>query len=235
MTVMFEKRQLVTPGDLLAEGDYVAGENTYKENNKVRSQKLGLADLDGKTVYVVALKGRYLPKVGDLVIGQVVDVSLSGWTVDINAPYYANLSVSEVIGKSFSPRIEALTSILNIGEIVIGAVAVFDRTRNPILTVQGHDFGRVDKGIIIDLTPTKIPRLIGRKGSMINMLKQESGCEIIVGQNGKILIRGGTPKQTELIIKAVKMIEEEAHTTGLTDRIKAFIEKEKGGLKSGNS
>jgi exosome complex component RRP4 len=235
MTVMFEKRQLVTPGDLLAEGDYVAGENTYKENNKVRSQKLGLADLDGKTVYVVALKGRYLPKVGDLVIGQVVDVSLSGWTVDINAPYYANLSVSEVIGKSFSPRIEALTSILNIGEIVIGAVAVFDRTRNPILTVQGHDFGRVDKGIIIDLTPTKIPRLIGRKGSMINMLKQESGCEIIVGQNGKILIRGGTPKQTELIIKAVKMIEEEAHTTGLTDRIKAFIEKEKGGLKSGSS
>jgi len=32
MPVFYENRQLVTPGDLLAENEYINGENTYKEN-----------------------------------------------------------------------------------------------------------------------------------------------------------------------------------------------------------
>ncbi|OYT55070.1 MAG: RNA-binding protein, partial [Candidatus Hecatellales archaeon ex4484_218] len=47
---MVEKRQLVVPGDLLAEGDYVAGENTYKEGNRIYSQKIGLVDFDDKKI-----------------------------------------------------------------------------------------------------------------------------------------------------------------------------------------
>ena len=223
---MFEKRQLVTPGDKLAEGEYVAGENTYKKDDKIYSQRLGLADFVGERVFVVPLRGRFIPMVGDLVIGQVVDVSLGGWTVDINAPYDAVLTVSEVTGKAFSPKTESLTSKLGVGETVIGKVVSFDRTRDPLITIRGQGLGRVDEGIVIELTPAKIPRLIGRKGSMISMLKQESGCELIVGQNGRVLIRGKDPKKVDAVIKAIRMVEEKAHTSGLTDRIKALIEAE---------
>jgi len=92
--------------------------------------------------------------------------------------------------------------------------------------------GRVEGGIIVDLTPGKIPRLIGRKGSMIGMLNQQSGCDIVVGQNGKILIRGKNARKIDSVIKAIRMIEDEAHTTGLTDRVKAFIENDKEGDKN---
>lgn len=225
--MLVERRQIVAPGDLLAEGDYAAGENTYKENYKVYAQKLGIADFDGKTVYVVALKGKYVPLVGDLVVGMVIDVGLNGWSVEINAPYHANLSVNDVLGKSFGPKVEALTNILRLGDIVVAKVAAFDRTRDPSLSIRGPDLGQVGEGLVIDLTPSKIPRLIGKKGSMIGMLKQESGCDIVVGQNGKILIRGNQPKMIELVIKAVDMIERESHTSGLTDRIKAMMEQGK--------
>lgn len=234
MSVMFEKRQFVMPGDKLAEGEYIPGENTYREGNGIYSQMLGLANLEGNRVSVVPLSGCYIPKVKDLVIGKVIDMSM-GWFVDINTTSDAVLTVSDMTGNAFGPKLVSLSKILAIGDVVIAEVAAYDRTRNPLITVQGSGLGKISKGTIIDITPAKIPRLIGRKGSMISMLKQESNCNIVVGQNGRVLIDGQDPKMVNLIIKALEMIEEQAHTTGLTDRVKNFIETQKNVMKNEGS
>ena len=227
MPLLVERRQLVAPGDLLAEGEYLAGDNAYKDDGRIYAQRLGLADVRGKRVSVVALKGPYMPRVGDLVIGRIVDTTLGGWIVDINSPYTANLSVSDVMGKPFSPEMVSLTKILAIGDIIIAKISAFDRTRDPALTIKERGLGKVEGGVVIDLTPTKVPRLIGKKGSMINMIKQLTGCEVIAGQNGKVLIKGRNLKMVELAIHSVRMVEEQAHTSGLTDRIRKFIEEKK--------
>ena len=70
MPIFFEKKQLVTPGELLAEGEYLPGENTYMEQNKIYASRIGLVDTDNKKVNVVALRAFYVPKMGDIVIGQ---------------------------------------------------------------------------------------------------------------------------------------------------------------------
>ncbi|HID18510.1 TPA: hypothetical protein EYP27_03105 [Candidatus Bathyarchaeota archaeon] len=114
-----------------------------------------------------------------------------------------------------------------IGDIIVAKVVAFDRTRDPAITVKERGLGKVEGGVIIDLTPTKVPRLIGKKGSMINMVKQLTGCELIAGQNGKVLIKGKNLKMVELAIHSVRMVEEQAHTSGLTDRIRRFIEERK--------
>lgn len=217
----------MTPGDVLAEGEYLAGDNTYKDDGRIYAQRLGLAEVKGKRISVVALKGPYIPRIGDLVIGRIVDVTLGGWVVDVNSPYTANLSVSDVVGKPFSPEMISLTKILAIGDIIVAKVVAFDRTRDPAITVKERGLGKVEGGVVIDLTPTKVPRLIGKKGSMINMVKQLTGCEIIAGQNGKVLIKGKNLKMVELAIHSVRMVEEQAHTSGLTDRIRRFIEERK--------
>ena len=77
------------------------------------------------------------------------------------------------------------------------------------------------------VTPTKIPRVIGRKGSMISMIKQETNCQIILGLNGVILVTGKNPVDEELAMRAIKKIEQESHTTGLTDRITQLLKEEK--------
>jgi exosome complex component RRP4 len=84
------------------------------------------------------------------------------------------------------------------------------------------------RGQTIEVTPTKIPRVIGKKGSMITTIKNETGCQIMIGQNGRIAITGKTPEDERLAIMAIRMIEQEAHTTGLTDRVTEMLRKEKG-------
>jgi exosome complex component RRP4 len=227
MPTFFERRQIATPGDLLAEGDYIAGENTYKEGNRIYAARIGLVEYEDKKVSVVALRAFYIPRVGDTVIGTVVEVGFSGWTVDINAPYLAMLRASDVLNRPFKPQKNDLTEVLDVGDLVVAKIVSYDRTHNPQLSVDEPGLGKITRGQIVKITPTKIPRVIGKKGSMISMIKQETGCHIILGHNGIILITGKSLEDEELAMMAIHKIEEESHTTGLTDRILQMIKKEK--------
>ncbi len=233
MPIFFEKKEIVTPGDLVAEGDYVAGENTYLENNKVFAARIGVIAYETKRIDVVALKAFYVPKLDDLVIGTITEVGFNGWEVDINSPYTALLRASDVLSRSFKPQKDDLPSVLDVGDLVVAKIASYDRTHDPQLTVAEPGLGKITKGQIIKITPTKIPRVIGKKGSMISMIKQETGTNIILGLNGVILVTGKTFEDEQLAVTALLRIEEESHTSGLTDRITQMIreEKEKKGGK----
>lgn len=231
MPTFYENKQLVTPGDLLAEGNYAAGENTFKDNEKIFSAQLGLVDYEERRVHVVALRSFYIPYVGDTVIGKVIEVGFSGWMLDINAPYPAMLRGSDVLDRPFKPQRDDLLSIFNKGDLIIAKVVAYNRTRDPLLTIGEPSLGKVTRGQIVEVTPTKIPRLIGRQGSMISMLKRETGCHITLGQNGLVLVSGRTPEDEQLAISAIHKIDQEAHTSGLTDRVTKMIRKEKGGVE----
>ena len=227
MPTFFEKKQLVTPGELLAEGDYLAGENTYKDANRVYANRIGLADVDNKKVNVVALRAFYLPKVGDIVIGTVTEVGFNGWTIDIKAPYSALLRASEVLSRQFKPQADELSQVLNAGDLIVAKIASYDRSHDPQLTVGEPGLGKITRGQIMRVTPTKIPRVIGKKGSMISTIKQETDCQIILGVNGMILVTGKSREDEDLAIMAITKIEEESHTSGLTDRIAQLLKEEK--------
>jgi exosome complex component RRP4 len=229
MPTFYERRQLVTPGDLLAEGNYIAGENTFKDDEKVYASRVGLVEYDERRISVVALKAFYIPNVGDTVIGKVTDVTISSWLLDINAPYPALLRGSDVIERSYRPQKDELSSIFDVGDIVVAKIASYDRTRDPLLTVREPGLGKITRGQVIEVTPTKIPRIIGRNGSMISMIKQETGCHILLGQNGLVHISGKTPEDEQLAAMAIRKIENESHTSGLTDRVTEMLKKEKEG------
>jgi exosome complex component RRP4 len=233
MSIFVERKQLVTPGDLIAEGDYIAGENTYKEGNKIYASRIGLVDYEDKKVNVVALRAFYTPKVGDTVIGTIVEVGFNGWTVDINAPYEALLRASDVLGRPFRPQKDDLPQVLDVGDLIVAKIVSYDRTHNPQVTVGEPGLGKITRGQIMKITPTKIPRAIGRKGSMISMIKQETGCQIILGLNGVILITGKSLEDEELAMMAIRKIEEESHISGLTDRVTQMLREEKAKRKKG--
>ena len=228
MPTFFERRQLVTPGDLIAEGAYVAGENTYVEDNKIYASRIGIVEYDNKKIEVVALRAFYIPRAEDIVIGTVVEVGFNGWTIDINAPYQAMLRASDVLSRPFKPQKDELSQVLNIGDLIVAKITAYDRSHDPQITVAEPGLGKITRGQILKITPTKIPRVIGRKGSMISMIKQETGCQIILGLNGMILITGKTPEDEELAIMAIHKIDEESHISGLTDRVTQMLKDKKG-------
>ncbi len=227
MPTYFEAKQLVTPGELLAEGEYQPGENTYTEAGKIYASRIGLADLDNKRVNVVALRAFYVPKTGDIVIGSVQEVGFNGWTIDIKAPYPALLRASDVLSRPFKPQNDELSQVLDAGDLIVAKIASYDRAHDPQLTVGEPGLGKITRGQLMHVTPTKIPRVIGRKGSMISMIKQETNCQIILGMNGVILVTGKNPADEELAMTAIRKIEQESHTTGLTDRITQLLKEAK--------
>ena len=77
-------------------------------------------------------------------------------------------------------------------------------------------------GRIMKITPSKVPRVIGKAGSMIELIKDKTKCQIIVGQNGVIWLKG---ENEGLAAKTIYKIERESHTTGLTDKITAYLDK----------
>lgn len=220
---MVEKKDLVVPGQLIAEGDYLPGENAYKKEGKIYSLRLGIFDLVNSKPTVVPLKGYYIPRNGDYVIGKILTVEVFGWIVDINAPYTALLQSTDRSRHRRDDRRAEVIKVFEVGDLVKAKIMAFDRSRDPLLTIQERGLGKISLGKIVKISPPQVPRLIGKGGSMISMLKEETSCRIFVGQNGIVLVSGPSEKDEQLALWAIKKIEAEAHTSGLTERISEDI------------
>jgi len=226
-------RSIVVPGDLIAEGDDVEAESLFieKRGKKFYATITGLVSIeqvdDKYKINIIPLEGAYIPRPGDIVIGLVEDIGLTHWEIDISSPYKGILTVQEALDKPFNPVTDSLKRYLDVGDYVVAKVIAFDRARDPLLTIKGKGLGRVTEGSIVEIKPSRVPRVIGKKGSMVNMLIKETGCEVLVGQNGRILIKCPNKDIEEVLILSIKKIEAEAHTTGLTERVREFIRKER--------
>ena len=213
--IYVKEKDLVVPGELLAEDDYYPGRGTFEDDGKICSKLLGLVSLRNKKISVIPLKSKYLPKKGDVVIGKIDDVRFSMWGVDINSPYSGILPASEVFGREK----KELSRVFDIGDVLFLRIVDVDEVKKVKLGLKGRGMGKFKGGVIVDIAPTKVPRLIGKKGSMINMIKDKTGCKIVVGQNGLVWVKGNEDME-QIVKNIIKLIEKEAHTSGLTDRIK---------------
>ncbi len=210
-----ENKDLVIPGQILADDEYYSGRGTFKENGKVCSSLLGRVSLRNKKIRVIPLKSKYVPKKGDVVIGKIKDVRFSMWDVDINSPYSGILPAFEVFGREK----KELNKVFDVGDVLFLRVVEVDEIKKAKLGLKGRGMGKFKGGIIVDIAPTKVPRLIGKKGSMINMIKDKTKCKIVVGQNGLVWVKGNEDME-QLTREIIHLIEAEAHTSGLTNKIK---------------
>jgi len=174
--------------------------------------------------------------VGDIIIGKIINTTIVSWKVDINSAYVATLHASTVLDRSFNPIKDDIRKYFDIGDVIAAEIIAFNRTRDPVLSIKGRGLGKLRGGRIIEILPAKVPRLIGRKGSMINLIKNETNCRITIGQNGWVHVQTKDFIMEEIVEKVIRKIEQEAHTSGLTDRVKELIQEElnkRRGEKSG--
>ncbi len=224
--LLINERDVVIPGEKLASGmDYLPGTGAFREGEDIYSSQLGLVGVSGRFVKVIPLTGKYVPKEGDIVIGKVADVGFGMWMIDIGCAYFAILNMRET--PEFIDKGADLSNYYDFNDLVIAEVTKVVRYKDVSLTMKGQGLRKIKGGKIINITPSKVPRVIGKQGSMIKMIKEGTGCNIVVGQNGKVWIKGDKVedevKATEIILK----IEQESHTHGLTDTIKKVLESKK--------
>ncbi|MBS3080958.1 KH domain-containing protein [Candidatus Pacearchaeota archaeon] len=212
------ERKLVVPGELIVSGDYLPGDFTRKEGNDIIANRYGLAEISGRFVKIIPVSGVYEPRRGNTVIGRVNDINFSGWIIDIGGPYSAFLSIMESPRFINKMNLDEFASVGDVLDLKINTV----KKGGIDLTLKSKGLGKLDGGRLIKINPHKVPRVIGRGGSMINLIKEKTRTDITVGQNGFIWINGdleGEKKAEE----AVNLIAQEATTEGLTDKIEKFL------------
>ena len=218
-----EGRQIVIPSQVIGETHTMkAGRGTFVEQGKIYAERLGILSIQGNIIHVLPLKGRYDPVVGDFVIGVVEEASTSNWMVDINAPYPALLHVNEVPWEIDFADTE---KYLNTGDAILAKVLSVDESKKLQITLNDRNLFKIKGGHIIEVESSVVPRIIGKKGSMIALIKKYTRCRIFVGQNGRIWIDGDA-EGIALVQQAITKIENEAVTFGLTDRIEELLKKD---------
>ncbi|MDD5171864.1 MAG: hypothetical protein PHF60_02395 [Candidatus ainarchaeum sp.] len=200
------ERRVVLPGEKIAEGR-INAPNTFFQENVTYAAVIGMVDDEGR---YIPLENRYRAMVGDVVVGIVTDVRHAGYEVDLNLPEGGFIPTRDV----------RLT--LQLGDFVICRV----KSVNEVGDVDLGEVRRLPKGKIVDFPSAKVPRLIGKKSSMINLLKDYAGGDIMVGNNGYVWM--SEKCDMPLLLKAIKLVERKAHKSGLTDEVGAMLSKERG-------
>lgn len=217
-----ETRKIVIPSQLLGDiKDKKAGRGTFIEKGKIYAEVLGVLNINPEYINVVPLKGRYDPIQNDFVIGIIIEAMSSSWLVDINAAYPALLHVNEV---PWDVDFGETEKYLNMGDTVMAKVLSVDQEKKLQITLKDRNLYKVKGGLIIDAEPSKVPRIIGKKASMISLIKKYTNSRIFVGQNGRIWI-DGEPNRVKKVIDIINMIEQESLSYGLTNKIEDLLKK----------
>jgi exosome complex component RRP4 len=222
------KRHVVIPGEIIVSGDdYLPGDNTEKRSNgEIISLKYGLAEEMNNLVKVIPLSGPYNPRRGNVVIGKVEMVLGNGWLFDIGGADNAFLSVSEVPRYVNSHQMEEVFKIGDVGVVKIWGIG----GRGIDLSIKSRGLGKIEEGMIFKVNPNKVPRIIGKEGSMIKLIKDATSCNITVGQNGYVWISGDKIDDELFAKKAIEYVVENSFVEGLTDKVESWF-KENGAVK----
>ncbi len=213
------ERILVLPGEEVPGRGLRPGPGTYRVNGRIYASVLGLLTHKPPVVRVIPLSGRYIPKAQDTVVGTVTDVQGTFWLLDIGAPRWAPLHMT---GTPWKIDFGETAQYLRVGDSVVVGVEAIENTGRIGVTMIGDGLGKLEGGTIVTISPAKIPRVIGRGGSMIQTITRHTGARIVVGQNGRIWI-DGAPDQLVRVRAVLSLIEEEGHRSGLTERVEALL------------
>ena len=213
------ERILVLPGEEIPAHGLKPGPGTYRTGGKVYASVLGLLSPHPPVVQVIPLSGRYIPKPNDIVIGTVTDVQGTFWLLDIAAPRWAPLHMT---GSPWKVEIGETDRYLRVGDAVAVEIENLDATGRIGVTMLGEGLGKLEGGTIVHVSPARIPRVVGRGGSMIGLITRLTGAQAVVGQNGRIWVNG-TPEAIRRVTYVLRLIDENGQRSGLTERVESYL------------
>jgi len=218
------KKRHVLPGDFITTAPLRLQNNVVLEGKRIISTTIGLSDVSDDSVRVISLTGVYLPKIDDLVIGTIQYIHGNSWFADINSCYQGMLLGQDVFGRGSYPTKSEMEERLSKGDIIFAKIANSDRQREPLISIADQSLGKIDSGELVKISPTKIPRLIGKHGSMIQTIEGSTNATITVGQNGLIVVSCDETNGLLKALAAIRMVDEQAHLVNLTDKVKKMLE-----------
>jgi len=196
---------ILIPGDSLKKKDI----NSYERENNYYSKYILLLNEDKTT----RLFGYYIPEVNDIVIGKVIDVLSNAWIIDINSPYMGKLSLKDI---GTDPN-----DLYTYGDYILCQIVRI--TKNKLIDLDIKKKEKLNDGLILKVDPARIPRLIGKNSSMLNLIKEYLKIDIIIGKNGRIYLNGNVNNVSKAV-DIIRFIINNSYKRGLTEKVKEILE-----------
>lgn len=197
-------KRIVTPGELISDKRKKIGENVFIKDNCIYSSVLGILNETDDFVSIVPLNGPYIPVVNDAIVCIVKDITNNGYLIDINSH-----------SDCFLPK-SLVTKELSIGQMLFARVKEVDGVN----VTELDNINILPLGNIIAVPAVKVPRIIGKNDSMLQILKKYTQSNILIGRNGWIWC---ISKDFAHLENAINMIVNNSQKSNLTNTIEEYL------------
>ncbi|XP_077240623.1 ribosomal RNA processing 4 isoform X1 [Tasmannia lanceolata] len=204
------------------EDGVLKGHGTSELNGKVVATLCGVVERVNKLVYVRALRARYKPEIGDIIVGRVIEIAPKRWRLEINFSQDAVLMLSSMnLPGGIQRRRTAgdelnMRSIFEENDVICAEVRGFQHDGSLHLQARSQKYGKLEKGQLL----TVPPYLVKRRKQHFHHLEQY-GVDLIIGCNGFIWVgEHSEPMENDMLEdqesnksnKKVTILEEQEQT-----------------------
>ncbi|KAJ7461798.1 exosome complex exonuclease rrp4, partial [Mycena galericulata] len=181
--------KITWPGETITSSQaYMRGHGTYVENEEVIASVAGTIERVNKLVTVRAIRLRYNPEVGDLVVGRITEVQPRRWKVDANSRQDAVLMLSSVNlpGGVQRRKLESdelqMRNFFEEGDLLVAEVQAFFGDGTMSLHTRSLRYGKLRNGQLVTIPPILVRRLKSHFTTL------PCGVDLILGLNGYIWV-----------------------------------------------
>ncbi|EGO20581.1 hypothetical protein SERLADRAFT_476909, partial [Serpula lacrymans var. lacrymans S7.9] len=181
--------RLTCPGEFITSSQtFMRGHGTYVDQDEVIASVAGTIERVNKLVTVRAIRSRYNPEVGDLVVGRITEVQPRRWKVDAHSRQDAILMLSSVNlpGGVQRRKLESdelqMRNFFEEGDLLVAEVQAFFSDGAMSLHTRSLKYGKLRNGQLIIVPPILVRRL---KSHFISL---PCGVDLILGLNGYIWV-----------------------------------------------
>ncbi|KAF3940396.1 hypothetical protein ABW19_dt0203170 [Dactylella cylindrospora] len=218
---------IVTPGEIVTDDpQWMRGHGTYLSQptndgspQSIISSLAGTISKTNKLLSIQALRFRYVPEIGDLVVGRILEVGTKRWRVDIAGPHSATLLLSSInlpggiLRKRTSTDELQIRTFFSEGDLLVAEVQTLNSDGSASLHTRSLKYGKLRNGVFMTIDAGMVRRM---KSHVLTINTSNGGGEvdIYIGVNGYIYIAKHTTSLTEGGVESksvsITRLEEEA-------------------------
>ncbi|CAN6660779.1 exosome complex component Rrp4p [Trichomonascus vanleenenianus] len=200
---------LVTPGEIVTDDTiWMRGHGTYSVNEKTYSSVAGTITRVNKLLSVRPLRGKYVPVVGDHVVGRITEVGNKRWKVDIGASQDAvlllgsvNLPGGVLRRKSESDELQ-MRQFLKEGDLLNAEVQGLFSDGGASLHTRSLRYGKLRNGYLVLVPSSLVIRF------RTHQYRLPGNVDMILGINGYIWLSKSRKEVASNV--SITRLEEEA-------------------------
>jgi len=198
------KNKFINVGEIITkQQDFMKGHGVIVRDGDLIASVAGFIEQTNKLIFVRPIKTRYVPEVGDVIVGRVTDVCDKWWSIDIGAQMNASLVLSAIHlpGGVHRRRTEEdaleMRTFFKEGHLISAEIQSLKNDGGVHLQTRNLKYGKLINGIFVKVNNCLIKR---SNKHFISCSDAQIGVDIVLGNNGFVWLTNTKTKEESIKI-----------------------------------